>query len=536
MKKLFSLLTSALLLVWAVVPGSAEDKSADKKPAAAAVPAEKTGVEDAKSPSSAPVSAPAAEGAAKNSKPAEAKSTETKPAEAKPAGSKTPAAAIVIKSIPDTDNTCIQCHTSPDTWDPKDQAQYKFHIPLEAMKNDVHWQKGVRCQDCHGGDATVLDVKAHQANDDFRAIKSPADIPDFCGRCHSNIEYMRHFSPSPRTDQLAEYWTSGHGKRLKATGDPKVATCISCHDQPHGNAVDLAPHGIRPVNEPASPVYHTKVAQTCSKCHSDPKTMAGYVYKGQPLPCDEYAKWRKSVHGKALLDKGDLRAPTCNNCHGNHGAAPPQTDSVANACGACHGKIAKLFEATKMRHKFESEGLPGCATCHSNHEIREPSDDFLGMQNGTFCVRCHEQGNQKHGATLAGAKAAELIHADLQKLKTGIQKADETLSRAEEKGMEVSEPKFNLHKAFDSLTNARTQIHSFQVDVVQKALADGEKVVADVQGKADRALQEYQYRRYWLAISLIPIFIVIGLLLLYIRALPIPAQPADSEGEGTTGK
>ena len=122
----------------------------------------------------------------------------------------------------------------------------------------MHWQKGVRCQDCHGGDPTVAEIKAHQAKDDFRAIKSPADIPDFCGRCHSNIEYMRHFNPSPRTDQLAEYWTSGHGKQLKATGDAKVATCISCHDQPHGNAIDLKPHGIRPVNEPASPVYHTE--------------------------------------------------------------------------------------------------------------------------------------------------------------------------------------------------------------------------------------------------------------------------------------
>jgi predicted CXXCH cytochrome family protein len=329
---------------------------------------------------------------------------------------------------------------------------------------------------------------------------------------------------------------SGHGKQLKATGDPKVATCISCHDQPHGNAIDLKPHGIRPVNEPAAPVYHTKVAQTCAKCHSDRKLMAGYTYQGKPLPCDEYAKWSKSVHGKALLEKGDFSAPTCNNCHGNHGAAPPQIDSVANACGTCHGKIAKLFEDTKMRHKFEAEGLPGCATCHNNHDIRMPSDDFLGMQNGAFCVRCHEQGKEKHGATIAGAKAAETIHADLEHLKGGIRKADETLTEAERKGMEVSKPKFNLQKASDALTNARTQIHSFKVDVVEKALADGEKVVTDVQGEADHALEEYQYRRYWLAVSLVPILMVIGLLVLYIRAMPIPEKPVDSEGEGTAGK
>ncbi|MEI8371504.1 MAG: cytochrome c3 family protein [Planctomycetota bacterium] len=472
MKKLLFLLTPVLLVAWVVLLGSAD-------------------AEEAKSPPSKPVE------------------------------SKMP--VIEIKSIPDSDNYCIQCHTQLDTGDPKDQ---KFHIPLESLKNDVHWQKGVRCQDCHGGDPSVQEIKAHQANDDFRAIKSPAEIPDFCGRCHSNIEYMRRFNPSPRTDQLDEYRTSGHGKKLKK-GDLQVATCISCHDQPHGNAIDLKPHGIRPVNEPASPVFHTKVAQTCSKCHSDQKLMAGRLYKGQPLPIDQYAKWSKSVHGEALLKKGDLSAPTCNNCHGNHGAAPPQMDSVANACGSCHGKIGKLFAETKMRHKFEKEGLPGCATCHSNHEIRKPSDHLLGMQNGAFCARCHEEGKMKHGATLAGAKAAETIHADLDHLNSGIQKASETLTEAEEKGMEVSEPKFNLQKAFEARTNARTQVHSFRVDVVQTALAEGEKVVKEVQGKADHALEEYQYRRYWLAISLVPILMVIGLLVLYIRAMPIPEIKVD---------
>ncbi len=525
MTKLLFFLTPALLLVWAVFAGSAEEK----KPAATAT-AEKAKADDAKSPPSKPATTAPSAGTAK----------ETKPAETKPAASKLPAAVIEIKSIPDDDNTCIICHTTLDTGDPKDQ---KYHIPLESLKNDVHWQKGVRCQDCHGGDPTVAEVKAHQAKGDFHTVNRdgkpwPADIPDFCGRCHSNIDYMRHFNPSPRTDQLAEYWTSRHGKRLKETqatgGDPQVATCISCHDQPHGNAIDTKAHGISPVNLPTSPVFHLNVAKTCAKCHSDHEIMKGRLYNKQPLPCDEYDKWRASVHGKALLDKGDASAPTCNNCHGNHGAAPPQVDSVANACGTCHGKIAKLFEGTKMQHKFEKEGLPGCATCHGNHAIHQPSDEFLGMKEGAFCVRCHEPGKEQHGATPLGAKAAEAIHADLAKLKDGITKADETLTEAETKGMEVSQPKFDLQKATDALTDARTQIHSFNADVVDKALAPGEKVVEEVQAKADQALEQYQFRRYWLAVSLVPILIVTGLLLLYIRALPIPQKPADPEGEGAT--
>ena len=131
--------------------------------------------------------------------------------------------------------------------------------------------------------------------------------------------------------------------------------------------------------------------------------MKGRQYHGQPLSCDEYSKWRESVHGKAMMEKGDLSAATCNNCHGNHGALPPQVDTVANACGACHGKVAKLFETARMKHKFEEVGLPGCVTCHGNHDITRPSDEMLGMGDKAVCIRCHAGG--KFGATLAGAQA-----------------------------------------------------------------------------------------------------------------------------------
>ena len=33
---------------------------------------------------------------------------------------------------------------------------------------------------------------------------------------------------------------------------------------------------------------------------------------GQPLPIDQYARWRESVHADSLLVREDLSAPTCN--------------------------------------------------------------------------------------------------------------------------------------------------------------------------------------------------------------------------------
>ncbi|MFZ1934859.1 MAG: cytochrome c3 family protein [Thermoguttaceae bacterium] len=417
---------------------------------------------------------------------------------------------------PTQENYCIECHSNGDVWD---KSQQRYFITAKNFAGDVHWQKGLRCTDCHGGDPTNPDVAAaHSKDAGFKAVKSPADVPAFCGNCHANIEYMKHYQASPRSDQLAEYWTSGHGKALKATGDPKVATCVSCHGKPHGSAEDPNNQGIRAVSDLESPVYHTRVAKTCAKCHADAKVMTGYQYHGRPLGHEQYAEWRSSVHGRALMDKGDLSAPTCNNCHGNHGAVPPAVGSVANACGACHGKIANLFADTRMKHRFGEKSLPGCATCHNSHNIQLPSDKMVGMRDGAVCMKCHENG--KYGATLAGANAAREIRQGLDQLNQRIATAETTLAKAERLGMEVSAPKFELRNAVNALTNARTLLHSFAVKPVQAALADGEKAAVEVQGKADHALQEYTDRRIWLAGSLVPILIVIGMLLLYIRSLP----------------
>jgi hypothetical protein len=51
-------------------------------------------------------------------------------------------------------------------------------------------------------------------------------------------------------------------------------------------------------------------------------------------------------------------------------------------------------------------------------------------------------------------------------------------------------------------------------------LDEGLKVTSDVRGAADGALREYTNRRIWLASSLVPILVVVGLLLYYIRSLP----------------
>ncbi|MFH1267118.1 MAG: cytochrome c3 family protein [Planctomycetota bacterium] len=454
-----------------------------------------------------------------------------------------PPAAKETEPLPE-EYSCMFCHGSEGTLAEADDTKHLV-ITEEHLLADIHWQKGLRCHDCHGGSPILDDYTDHRDDSTFqeRVMVTPADIPKFCGRCHSDLEYMRRYAPSSRTDQEAEYRTSGHGKRLRkareehekaleahkekggegeppAFQDPNVATCISCHGK----------HGILAVNDQNSPVYAGHVAETCSHCHSDKELMADLTYGDPPrlIGYRQYDRWRESVHGKAMLEKGDMSAPTCNDCHGNHGAMPPGVDSVANACGNCHGKVAKLFAETSMKHKFEEAGLPGCAQCHGNHQTLSPTDEMLGMQEGGVCAECHEK--NQHGATVAGAEAARAMREGLDDLKREIAEAEKKIKEAERLGMEVRGPRFDLRQAFDALTNARSMIHSFAWEPVQEALDEGLEVTGEVKGLAEAALAEHTYRRVWLGATLVPIGIVIVLLLLYIRSLPMPSKSTYEKG------
>jgi len=95
------------------------------------------------------------------------------------------------------------------------------------------------------------------------------------------------------------------------------------------------------------------------------------------IPTDQYARYRRSVHAAALLERGDTAAPACNDCHGNHGAAPPGVLAVANVCGQCHGREAALFRASFKKELFDGLDVPECTVCHDNHAIEHPTPELF---------------------------------------------------------------------------------------------------------------------------------------------------------------
>ncbi len=348
--------------------------------------------------------------------------------------------------------SCLSCHGG-DMFDEHARAK------VRSFGLDVHSQVGLSCHDCHGGnpDPKLADDMGAAMDPNFkenpyRGAPDRVRIPEFCGRCHSSADFMKRFNPAARVDQVTEYWTSMHGQRLKA-GDTNVATCVDCHSV----------HDIRRRSQPESPVYATKVAETCSKCHSNPKLMASYN-----IPTDQYARWRVSVHANAMFEKGDVTAPTCNDCHGNHGARPPGVDSVIFVCGNCHAREAELFRKSR-KHEFwvqHNEMMAGakcrdchegkraqleltsfqeCVTCHENHGVVRPSLAMLGALPDTPCAFCHE-GIGKLSKRIAEPpeKAAHYaqVRADLLKTAEGLglkgnQRYDWLVDRAQELPMHL---------------------------------------------------------------------------------------------------
>jgi predicted CXXCH cytochrome family protein len=392
---------------------------------------------------------------------------------------------------------CVTCHTA--------LSQPALSSPVAAFRTDVHNERGYRCVDCHGGDPTTQDkARAKDPARGYRGKPVATEIVRTCARCHSDAALMRTFAPAQRVDQATEYATSIHGIRL-AAGDHKVATCATCHQA----------HGVRRVKDARAPVFPTNVAALCASCHSNAEHMKGYTSSaGAPIPTNQRDEYDKSVHATALMKQNDLSAPTCNDCHGNHGAAPPGVGAVSNVCGTCHAVFAAKFATSAHSQIFDR----ACVECHGNHAVLKTSDELIGTSKDTLCWTCHEAADD------AGFIAAGRMRTSIENLKSSLAANTDLIARARNAGMEVSDQELALAEARTKLTQARTEIHSFNPAAVDLVVNDGLKALTDVAQAGNQALADLQYRRRGLFVSLVAILLVVVGLFLKIRELSLRRQ------------
>ncbi len=365
---------------------------------------------------------------------------------------------------------CIICHSD---------LEDEYLAPVEAFKKDVHEEAGLTCADCHGGDPLSDDEdEAMWDADDWFGVPAKEEIPEFCGKCHSDPEYMKVHNVSMPVDQVTKYNTSTHGKMLLA-GDTNVAQCSDCHFA----------HGIRPSSDPKSSIYPKNIAATCDRCHGNNTLMSAYG-----LPVGQFEEYKTSVHGNALYLKGDMGSPSCNDCHGNHGAVPPAVSTEAVICSACHLNNYELFEKSPMSLIFHDIGEKGCETCHGNHAIAKPSEDMLGVNEGSVCAECHEEDDD---GGLISIKMRDMIIGLRDKMET----TRAIIHDAEQKGVEISDALFSLSEARQSLLQSRTRIHSFNLDYVEEEINKGKEAVGEAEKIGLAALDEFNFRKMGLGVS-----------------------------------
>lgn len=139
------------------------------------------------------------------------------------------ALATVSAAAGNNEPVCIQCHDSEMMQKPELRK-----IPGE-WRQSRHYQNGVACNDCHGGDP-VDAAMAMSPKRGFVGAPKYQKVPEFCGKCHIGI--------------LKNYLESGHGKALKASGSGP--NCVTCHGS---HAIQKATIDI--INE-----------ERCTQCHS----------------------------------------------------------------------------------------------------------------------------------------------------------------------------------------------------------------------------------------------------------------------------
>lgn len=393
-------------------------------------------------------------------------------------------------------DTCLDCH-----------RELQDDPALQFDQGDIHHQRGLTCAACHGGDPTATEMEeSMDPARGFIGVPPRSEIPSLCGTCHADPAFMRQFNPQIDTDQLARWLTSVHGQRHQA-GDMKVAVCSDCHNA----------HGVLSSREARSPIHPSNVPGTCGRCHADPEHMAPY-----DIPTDQVAEYETSVHA-AALQRGDLSAPVCNDCHGNHGAVPPGIPSIGFVCGQCHVNNQELFRQSPHWEIFQELDLPQCETCHGNHAIAHPRDSFLAPGPENTCSECHLEGS-------TGLQTGLEMHRELEELKTSIAEAREVVETAEQAGMLVSEALFQLQEADDSVIRSRTVIHSLSVDQVRSVTAQGKELATSAAHAGEEALEELQFRRKGLGVALV--FILILAVGLYLKIKEVDRRYPMTERVG----
>lgn len=270
--------------------------------------------------------------------------------------------------------TCGRCHAA---------AAKSYRAAEHGKARAAGVVSAPNCVSCHRNG-----VSEHARNSDPLAVKVAQE--KLCLSCHLDDPRVR-VRTHPSAKFVAAYEESVHGKALLG-GEAAAANCVSCHGA----------HEVRTSGDAAAKVNRLHVAETCAECHGG-----------------EAEAFAASVHGRAVA-KGNVDAPVCTNCHGEHGILSPKNPKspvaaanvAAMVCQPCHASVALSEKYGIAADRFQtftdsfhglalrggSVAVANCASCHGAHDIlpsREKASRVHKENLAKTCGSCHPGANAR---------------------------------------------------------------------------------------------------------------------------------------------
>jgi len=362
---------------------------------------------------------------------------------------------------------CVTCH--------RDLEDEVLSPPVAQWKESVHFEAGIMCADCHGGNPKDEAV-AMEPSEGFVGKPARENVSKFCAKCHSDAKMMRAFNQ--RADQFDLYTGSVHGRKM-AGGDMEAATCVDCHGK----------HKILRVKDPNSMVNRKNIPQTCGGCHSKQE-----VFAKRNKPFNELDLYKKSWHYEKF-SQGDVLVPTCKDCHGNHDIMPAKSERTQTVCFNCHAAQAENYKASPHWAAYKKGGEPVCLHCHKNHDVTRPTLAKFDGKGESDCIQCHEPGSP---AYKAGLEIQSMVKASMNSVETATREIEDFKSHAHG-GFEISQIEERLEKARVRLADILVLTHKMERDPLKResetVISQSLSVSEDVHGM----LAEIRTRKIGLA-------------------------------------
>lgn len=262
---------------------------------------------------------------------------------------------------------CLTCHGNEGfTMTLEDGSEMSLFQDGETFAGSVHGKQLV-CTDCH-----ERYEEGHPSGATFASKRAYAIASyEACKKCHF--------------DTYARTLESVHYEHLRDRSKA-VPVCTDCH-------------GVHDIQDPHS--KRAMISRSCGRCHSD-----------------VYEQYARSVHGKVLVEDGNLDVPACSDCHTAHSITHPKTVKFHLAspqiCIGCHGNeelMAKYGIPTDVATTYLSDfhgvtaSLAGesevekrhlvvtCVDCHGVHDITSPEligADAMKAKVSEVCASCHK--------------------------------------------------------------------------------------------------------------------------------------------------